>query len=169
MLTASIPLLVNLSLRNWYHEQYVESKQHQAENKDKDVWLQHQNIWLRNLENNQRIHKKLQVFIYMGLRRILNLKWTDKIRNETLWERTKQTPIENEIRKKEMAITKPEKFHHLADPQRKRPSGSAKITWWGDAVAKMERGGNQWHQLEKITQGRRRWNGVLGDLCFPWS
>ncbi|GFS07901.1 hypothetical protein ElyMa_003001700 [Elysia marginata] len=41
--------------------------------------------------------KRIQVFINRCLRRILRIKWTDKISNESLWERTRQIPAGDEI------------------------------------------------------------------------
>ena len=46
---------------------------------------------------NQGVINKLQVFVNRCSRKILKLKWTDKIRNEQLWERTGQVPIQTEI------------------------------------------------------------------------
>ena len=37
------------------------------------------------------------MFVNRCLRKILKLKWADKIRNEQLWERTAQVPIQTEI------------------------------------------------------------------------
>ena len=37
------------------------------------------------------------MFVNRCLRKILKLKWTDKIRNEQLWERIGQVPIQTEI------------------------------------------------------------------------
>ena len=45
--------------------------------------------------STQTTLKRIQTFINKCLRRILHLKWTDKISNTTLWEMTKQLPIEN--------------------------------------------------------------------------
>ncbi|KAK2181554.1 hypothetical protein NP493_393g03020 [Ridgeia piscesae] len=45
--------------------------------------------------STQKTLKRLQTFINKCLRRILHLKWTDKISNTTLWKMTKQLPIEN--------------------------------------------------------------------------
>ena len=41
--------------------------------------------------------QKLQTFINTCLRRILRTRWTDKLQNTTLWERTGQKPITEEI------------------------------------------------------------------------
>ena len=48
----------------------------------------------------QKTLKRIQTFINKCPRRILHLKWSDKVSNTTLWERTKQLPAENEIKKR---------------------------------------------------------------------
>ena len=50
--------------------------------------------------STQNTLKRIQTFINKCLRKILHLKWTDKISNTTLWKMTKQLPIENEIKKR---------------------------------------------------------------------
>jgi len=44
-----------------------------------------------------QITRRLQIFVNKCLRRIMNIKWTDKITNEELWRITHQMPIENQI------------------------------------------------------------------------
>ncbi|VDP49448.1 unnamed protein product [Schistosoma mattheei] len=46
------------------------------------------------------IIQKLQMFINSFLREILQIRWPDTISNNVLRERTKQIPVEEEIRKK---------------------------------------------------------------------
>ena len=48
----------------------------------------------------QKTLKRRQAFIYKCLRRILHLKLSDKVSNITLWEKTKQLPVQNEIKKR---------------------------------------------------------------------
>ena len=43
---------------------------------------------------------RLQTFLNNCLRRILNIWWRDKVRNVDLWERTRQDPIDLQIRKR---------------------------------------------------------------------
>ena len=62
----------------------------------KAVLLYGAEIW----RTTQKTLKKIQTFINKCLRRILHLKWTDKVPNTTLWKTTKQLPIENEIKKR---------------------------------------------------------------------
>ncbi|VDP33355.1 unnamed protein product [Schistosoma margrebowiei] len=40
------------------------------------------------------INKNVQVFINTCLRKVLNIRWPDTIRNKVLWERTNQLPAE---------------------------------------------------------------------------
>ena len=47
--------------------------------------------------STQKTLKRIQTFINKCLRRVLLLKWTDKVSNTTLWKMTKQLPTENEI------------------------------------------------------------------------
>jgi len=49
-------------------------------------------------KSTNQITSRLQIFINKCLRRIMNIKWTDKITNEELWRITKQKPIEIQIK-----------------------------------------------------------------------
>ena len=46
------------------------------------------------------ITHKLQTFSNRCLRNILNIRWPDVVSNKELWDRTKQTPMETEIRQR---------------------------------------------------------------------
>jgi hypothetical protein len=52
------------------------------------------------VSNTNQITRRLQTFINKCLRRIINIKWTDKITNEELWRITKQKPIEIQINRR---------------------------------------------------------------------
>ncbi|GFR67372.1 hypothetical protein ElyMa_005580700 [Elysia marginata] len=41
-------------------------------------------------------NRKLQTFIYTCLRRILKIRWTDKVPNEEIWRQTKQESIDTQ-------------------------------------------------------------------------
>ena len=59
-------------------------------------------LWNPNVHyTTNHITRKLQTFINKCLRRIMNIKWTDKITNEELWRITKQKPIEIQIKKED--------------------------------------------------------------------
>ena len=52
-------------------------------------------------KTSNRIKRRLQIYVNKCLKRIMNVKWTDKITNEKLWRITHQKLIENEKKKKE--------------------------------------------------------------------
>ena len=62
----------------------------------KSVLLYGEETW----NSSQNVLNKLQVFMNKCLRRILNVRWPDKIRNEELGKRTNQVPVEEEIKKR---------------------------------------------------------------------
>ena len=43
---------------------------------------------------------KIQTFVNRCLRRIMNVKWSDKVSNNTLWTKTNQLPVEIEIKRR---------------------------------------------------------------------
>jgi hypothetical protein len=43
-------------------------------------------------------YTKLQVFINNCIRRILNIRWPEKIFNKELWQKTNQPPVEAELK-----------------------------------------------------------------------
>ena len=51
-------------------------------------------------KNTNQIKRRLQTFMNKCLRRILNIKWTDKITNEELRRITKKKPIEIQIKRR---------------------------------------------------------------------
>ena len=72
----------------------------------------------------QNIVKRIQTFINKYLRRILHLKWSEKVSNTTLWERTKQLPVENERKKRKWRWTHIEETsntHHTTITYMKPP------------------------------------------------
>ena len=56
------------------------------------------------------------------VRKIMNIRWFDKVRNEDLWQGASQDPINTQIKKEEMGMDWPHteettKQHHQTDPQ----------------------------------------------------
>ena len=49
------------------------------------------------------ILSKIQRFINYCLRKIMNVRWFDKVRNEGLWQRENQDPINTQIKKRKWA------------------------------------------------------------------
>ena len=46
---------------------------------------------------------KIQRFINYCLRKIMNIRWFDKVRNEDLWQRANQDPVYTQIKKRKWA------------------------------------------------------------------
>jgi hypothetical protein len=57
-------------------------------------------ICLSDLETDSKITRRLQMFVNKCLRRIMNIKWTDKITKEELWRIAQQKPIEKKKKEK---------------------------------------------------------------------
>jgi len=119
---------------------------------------------------------KLQIFVNQCLRRIINIRWPNKITNEDLWKKTNQPPIEREIKMRKWkwighTLRKPSSSITRQalqwNPQGKRPRGRPKITWRRNTMAEAERHGYTWRQLEKTAGDRERWRKIVSGLCSP--
>jgi hypothetical protein len=51
-------------------------------------------------KTTNQITRRLKIFVNKCLRRIMNIKWIDKIKNGELWRITQQKPIENQIKRR---------------------------------------------------------------------
>ena len=107
----------------------------------------------------QKTLKKIQTFINKCLRRILHLKWTDKVPNTTLWKTTKQLPIENEIKKR--------KWRWIGHTLRKPPESITRqaITW--NPPGKRRRGRHETPGRETQKKIQKRW-GKPGKKWRRW-
>ena len=93
---------------------------------------------------------KLQTFTNRYLRNILNIRWPEVVSNEQLWDKTKQTPIETEIRKRKWGwighmLRKPASniTRQALDwnPQGKSKVGHTKQTWRRSTDAEIKAAG----------------------------
>ena len=117
---------------------------------------------------------KLQVFINNCLRRILNIRWPEKISNKDLWEKTNQSPVDEELKKRKWrwighTLRKPKtNITRQAlqwNPQGKRSRGRPRYTWRRNVAAEMEKEGYKWHDLERLAKNRTRWRNIVSGLC----
>ena len=117
---------------------------------------------------------KLQSFTNRCLRNIHNIRWPEVVSNEQLWDKTKQTPIETEIRKNKWDWID----HNLRKPasnitrqaldwnlQGKRKVGRPKQTWRRSTDAEISAAGTAWAKVKRASQNRVRWRGVVAALC----
>ena len=118
--------------------------------------------------------KKIQTFINLCLRRILQIRWPDTISNKDLWHRTNQKPAEVEIRQRRWrwighTLRKPatSTTRHVLrwNPQGKRSRGRPRNTWRRDLEADVKKTGHTWHQLEILARDRDGWRSLVGGLC----
>lgn len=117
--------------------------------------------------------QRIQVFINRCLRRLLRIKWSDRIRNEQVWERTGQNPAEDEIgrrrwrwightlRKPSSSITKKALDWN---PQGKRSRGRPRGTWRRVRDSDVQKSGMSWTKVKALAQDRDKWKGFVGGL-----
>ncbi|BFY99655.1 hypothetical protein BsWGS_02695 [Bradybaena similaris] len=114
--------------------------------------------------------KRIQTFMNNCLRRILHIHWPDTISNDRLWERTKQFPVEEEIRRRRWrwighTLRKPpNNITRQAlkwNPQGKRKRGRPRNTWRRDLEADTTMMGYTWSQLERMAQDRGMWRAAV--------
>ena len=121
---------------------------------------------------------KIQAFINTCLRRILRICWPKTIRNEDLWQRTKQRPVQEEIIQKRWrwighTLRRPTNSTTRQaltwNPQGKRKRGRPKNTWRRDIEGDAKKLGGNWVQIEKLAQDRDTWRTLIGGLCPRWG
>ena len=118
--------------------------------------------------------KRIQTFINTCLRRILRIRWPNKISNLELWQKTRQHPVEEEIlhrrwrwightlRKPAASFTR---YALFWNPQGKRKRGRPRNTWRRDLEADVKSSGHTWGQLETLAQDRDAWRALVRGLC----
>ena len=118
--------------------------------------------------------KKIQTFINLCLRRIIQIRWPDTISNKDLWHRTNQKPAEVEIRQRRWrwighTLRKPatSTTRHVLrwNPQGKRSRGRPRNTWRRALEADVKKTGHTWHKLEILARDRDGWRSLVGGLC----
>nr|KAG5696704.1 hypothetical protein BaRGS_012073 [Batillaria attramentaria] len=108
---------------------------------------------------------RLQTFINRCLRNILNIRYPLVITNQDLWERTRQVPIEQEIKKRKWGwightLRKPTSnvTRQSLDwnPQGKRKVGRPKQTWRRSTDAEAKAAGTTQQAVTYYVQGRNQ-------------
>jgi hypothetical protein len=118
---------------------------------------------------------KLQNFANMCLRRILNIRWPDTTSNNSLWEITKQEPVDIRIKKRKKRWTG-STLKKLADaiekdvldwnPQGARRRGRPRKTWRRTIEEKITEMGKTWREVKALANQRKSWRSFTGALCF---
>ena len=83
---------------------------------------------------------KIQTFVNRCLWRIRNVKWSDKVSNNTLWTKTNQLPVEIKIKQR--------KWRSIGDMLRKPISSITRqaLTWNPQGKTKRGRPRNTWRR-----------------------
>ena len=116
---------------------------------------------------------KIQVFINRSLRRILGIRWYDKMSNVELWKATDQESAEILLKRRWACIghTLRKPRDNIArralqwNPQGQRYRGRPKNTWRRGVEQEMKEAGVTWGSLEAAAQDRAKWKQFVGGLC----
>jgi len=109
-------------------------------------------------------------FIHKCLRRILHLKWTDKVPNTALWKMTKPQPITNEIKKRKWrwighTVWNPPETITRQAITGKRKRGRPRNTWQIDNEKETKEMGYTSREMDKMATDRKRWRSLVDGLC----
>jgi hypothetical protein len=118
-----------------------------------------------------RITHKLQAFVNRCLRNILGMWWPRIITNQELWERTEQSDINVEIKRRKygwightLRKSQNEICHSALEwnPQGRRSRGRPKTTWRRTVLAETER---SFAELRDDAKHRHCWKLKTDCLC----
>ena len=127
---------------------------------------------------NRRIESRLRGFEGRCLRRLLHVRWEDRVTNKEVARRTGIQPIVSEVKHRRWKwlghILRMNKARHPLvaltwTPQGKRKRGRPHGTWRRSVDAEREEAGKTWNELKWLAQDRDGWRSFVGDLCFQGS
>nr|KAG5703008.1 hypothetical protein BaRGS_016169 [Batillaria attramentaria] len=119
------------------------------------------------------MQQKIQTFLNTCLRRIFNIRWPEKIRNEELWERAGQEPVAKQILRRKWGwightLRKPASSTTRQaltwNPQGKRKRGRPRNSWRRDTEAELCKQGTNWTGVARLAQNRARLQWAQGHL-----
>ena len=117
---------------------------------------------------------KVQTFVNSCLRKILRIHWPEVISNQELWEKTRQTPIKEDITQRKWrwighTLRKPDgcitRQALTWNPQGSRRRGRPRNTWRRDIDREREKMGVTWGELCKTAEDRDAFRVLIGGLC----
>ena len=127
--------------------------------------------------NTKILQQKIQTFFNNCLRRIYNIRWPEKIRNEDLWERAGQEPVAQQILRRKWGwightLRKPTSSTTRQsltwNPQGKRKRGRPRNSWRRDTEAELREQGTNWTEVARAAQNRVRWRCLVdGGIIVP--
>ena len=108
------------------------------------------------------------------LRRIMKIRWTDRVSNIELAERTGISNINQEIKKRRWKyighVLRMEPSRHVKralrwTPAGKRKQGRPKSTWRRTVEAEIKQHGYSWGEMERLAKDRAGWRSLVDALC----
>ena len=126
---------------------------------------------------NKTLESKLRGFEGRCLRRILKVRWQEKVCNEEIWRRTGMNNIVlEEVKRRRWTwlghVLRMKKGRHPLEalswaPPGKRHRGRPLGTWRRTIEDEMETAGKTWNELRWLAQDRSEWKKFVGALCSP--
>ena len=124
-----------------------------------------------------KVQRRLQTFLNTCLRRIFGIRWSDRERNEVLWERDGHEPVSQQILQRKWSwightLRKPPNNTCQAlrwNPQGKRKRGRPRSSWRQSTETEMAQQETCWNGVTKAAQDHVRWREVVVGLCSAWS
>ena len=125
---------------------------------------------------NKKLESKLRGFEGRCLRRILKVRWQEKVCNEEIWRRTGMNNIVLEVKRRRWMwlghVLRMKKGRHPLEalswaPPGKRHRGRPLGTWRRTIEDEMKTAGKTWNELRWLAQDRSEWKKFVGALCSP--
>ena len=117
--------------------------------------------------------KRVQTFINGCLRKLLKIKWQDRVKNKEVWERTGQEPMETQIGQRRWrwighTLRKPASTTTRQalqwNPQGNRKRGRPRETWRRCVEKDMRKSGHSWNELGKVSRDKVKWKSLVCGL-----
>ena len=127
---------------------------------------------------NKRLESRLRGFEGRCLRRILKIRWEQRITNKEIRRRTGINSITDEVKQRRwrwlghVLRMSGERLPHVAlrwRPPGRRRRGRPLGTWRRTVENELKVTGNTWTEIERIAQDRDGWRRFVGALCSPQS
>lgn len=138
----------------------------------KSVLLYGSETW----RHTKTIENKLQVFINKCLRKILKVRWPEKMSKSELWRRTRQKSVIQTIKERKWRwighILRRDHSNVTRqalewNPQGKRRRGRPAHTWRRSLEAEMRSVKLSWSEVKRRAEHREGWRTVVTALCPP--
>ena len=121
---------------------------------------------------------KIQTFVNGCLRRILRLRWYDRVTNTDLWTRTGQEPMTTQVKRRRwrwightLRKTQSSVTRQVLEwnPQGKRKRGRPKQTWRRGLLEELKSAKLTWETVKRTARDREEWRTTVEALCSTRS